>query len=97
MKKFIGLGMAIILAAALVTSLSGCSPFYHITGSKDIETRQFDYTGFTKIEVSDAFDITVTRSDTYNVGVTLNDNIFSDLNISMSGGTLKISMNYIMA
>ena len=93
MKKFIGLGMAIILAAALVTSLSGCSSFYHITGSKDIETRQFDYTGFTKIEVSDAFDITVTRSDTYSVGVTLNDNIFSDLNVSMSGGTLKISMN----
>jgi hypothetical protein len=93
MKKLIGLGMAIMLAAILVTSLTGCNAFYHVTGSKDIETRQFDYTGFTKIEVSDAFDVTVTRSATYSVGVTLNDNIFNDLNISMSGATLKISMN----
>jgi Putative auto-transporter adhesin, head GIN domain len=93
MKKFIGLGMAVILAAVFVISLTGCSPFYHITGSKDIETRQFDYTGFTKIEVSSAFDVTVTRSDTYSVGVTLNENIFDDLNVSMSGDTLKISLN----
>jgi Putative auto-transporter adhesin, head GIN domain len=42
--------------------------------------------------VSDAFDVDVTRSDTYGVSVTLNDNIFSDLNVSMSGDTLKVSM-----
>ena len=64
MKKFIGLGIAIVLAAAFVTSLTGCFEFNHITGSTTLETRQFDYTGFTKIEVSDAFDVTVTRSDT---------------------------------
>lgn len=93
MKKFIGLGMALILVAALVTSLAGCDPFYHITGSKTLETRQFDYSGFTKIEVSDAFTVDVTRSDTYAVSVTLNDNIFSDLNVSMSGDTLKVTMN----
>ena len=93
MKKIIGLGIAIILAAALLTSLTACVEFSHITGSQDIETRQFDYTGFTKIEVNSAFDVTVTRSDIYSVSVTMNDNIFDDLNVSMSGDTLKISMN----
>ncbi len=93
MKKFIGLAIAMMLAAVCLTSLTGCFEFTRIVGSKTLETRQFDYSGFTKIEVSNAFDVTVTRSDTYSVSVTLNDNIFSDLNVSMSGDTLKVTMN----
>jgi hypothetical protein len=93
MKKIIGLGIAVILAAICLSSLTGCFEFTRIVGSKTLETRQFDYSGFTKIEVSNAFDVTVTRSDTYSVSVTLNDNIFSDLNVSMSGDTLKVTMN----
>jgi len=93
MKKIIGLGIAVILAAICLSSLTGCFEFTRIVGSKTLETRQFDYSGFKRIEVSDAFNVTVTRSDTYSVSVTMNDNIFSDLNVSMSGDTLKVTMN----
>jgi len=48
--------------------LAGCSDFYRavdghntVTGSKNIETRQFDYSGFKKIEVSNAFNVEVNR------------------------------------
>lgn len=93
MKKFIGLGIAVILAVVSLTPLTGCFDFTHIEGSKTLETRQYDYSGFTRIDVSDAFTVEITRSDTYAVSVTLNDNIFDNLDISVTGDTLNITMN----
>ena len=93
MKKFIGLGILAILAVMSLVSLAGCIDYNRIVGSNNIETRQFDYSGFKRIEVSNAFTVDVTRSDTYEVSITLNDNIFNDLDISMSGDTLRISIN----
>ena len=93
MKKWIGLGITAILAVVSLISLAGCIDYNRTAGSKNIETRQFDYSGFKRIEVSDAFNLDVTRSDTYEVSITLNDNLFNDLDISMSGDTLRISIN----
>ena len=73
--------------------MAGCIDYNRTAGSKNIETRQFDYSGFKRIEVSDAFNVDVTRSDTYEVSITLNDNLFNDLDISMSGDTLRIGIN----
>ena len=93
MKKYIGLGITAILLAVSLISLAGCIDYNRTVGSNNIETRQFDYSGFKRIEVSNAFTVDVTRSDTYEVSITLNDNIFNDLDISMSGDTLRISIN----
>jgi hypothetical protein len=92
MKKFIVLGIAAILTGISLISLAGCIDYNRVVGSKNIETRQFDYSGFKRIEVSYAFKVDVTRSDTYSVSVTMNDNIFNDLDISITGDTLRIGM-----
>ena len=92
MKKLIVPGIITFLAAVSLVSLAGCINFNQIAGSKNLETRQFDYSGFKQIEVSDAFTVMVTKSDTYAVAVTLNDNLFDDLDISMSGDILQIGM-----
>ena len=93
MKKFIGLGILTILAVVSLISLAGCIDYNRTTGSKNVVTRQFDYSGFKRIEVSNAFTVDVTGSDTYEVSITMNDNIFNDLDISMSGDTLRIGIN----
>jgi hypothetical protein len=95
MKKFIGLGMTAILLAVSLVSLSGCIDYNRTVGSKNIETRQFDYSGFKRIEVSNAFTVMITKSDIYAVVVTMNDNLFDDLDISMNGDTLQIGMKSI--
>ena len=95
MKKFIGPGMTAILLAVSLVSLSGCIDYNRTVGSKNIETRQFDYSGFKRIEVSNAFTVMITKSDIYAVVVTLNDNLFDDLDISMNGDTLQIGMKSI--
>jgi hypothetical protein len=92
MKKLIVPGMITFLAVVTLISLTGCINIDQIAGSKNTETRQFDYSGFKRIEVSDAFTVMATKSDTYAVAVTLNDNLFGDLDISMSGDTLRIGM-----
>ena len=93
MKKLIGLGILVILAVVSLIALAGCIDYNRVVGSKNIETRQFDYSGFKRIEVSNAFKVDVTRSDTYGVSITLNDNLFDELDISMSGDTLRIGIN----
>lgn len=92
MKKYIGFGIAILVAMVTLTSLVGCVRFNRVVGSKNIETKEFAYSGFNRIEVSSAFTADITRSDTYKVSITLNDNLFDDLDISMSGDTLRIRM-----
>jgi hypothetical protein len=93
MKKHIGFGIAILVALITLTSLVGCSDFHRVVGSKNIETKEFTYSGFNRIEVSSAFTVDITRSDTYHVSVTLNDNLLDELDISISGDTLRIRMN----
>ena len=93
MKKFIGLGILLVLAILILTSLAGCIEYNRVVGSKNMETRQFDYSGFKRIEISTAFNVDITKSDTYNVSVTLNDNLFNELTVSESGDTLYMHMN----
>jgi hypothetical protein len=92
MKKYLVIAFAVVLAFVSLMSLAGCISYNRVAGSKNIETRAFDYSGFNRIEVGDAFDVTITRSYSYQVSVTLNDNLFNDLDISVSGDTLRIRM-----
>lgn len=92
MKKIIA-GLALIVIIGMITSLAACNEIHRIVGSNNIETRDFDYTDFNSVEISHAFTVEIVKSDTYQVQVTLNDNLFDYLDISRSGNTLIIKMN----
>jgi hypothetical protein len=92
MKKVLTL-FAAFLAVLLLFSLTGCMEITSVTGSKNLALKQYNLHGFKKIEISNLFTVDVTQSDTYNVSVTLNDNLFDYLDISVSGDTLNIHMN----
>jgi hypothetical protein len=84
-----------LLFSALLTILSmpittvGCAV---INGSGDLETREMDYTDFTKLEVDYAFDAQITQADSFLVSITIDDNLYEYLDISQSGDTLRITM-----
>lgn len=92
MKKCLGLGIVALLTIVMLTSLVGCIGVNRIVGSKNIETKVFDYSGFNRIEVSNTFNVDISKSNTYQVSVTLNDNLFDVLDISVLGDTLRIRM-----
>jgi hypothetical protein len=93
MKKILGLGAAVMLAVLSLVSLTGCNGYDHSGNGADIETRKYDYSGFKRIEVSNAFVVDVTRSDTYNISATMNKMLFNYLNVLQNGDTLVIYMN----
>lgn len=76
--------------ALLAVLLTGCVQV--LVGSLDLETREFDFAGFTRIEVGSAFDVEVSRAEDYLVTITLNENLFDRLDISQHGETLVIRM-----
>ena len=86
-KVLICLTLVAVVAALAV--VSGCNV---VTGSgKDI-TLDYDYTDFNMIEAGYAFDVEVTRADSYLVRITIDEALQDYLRVEKSGNTLKITM-----
>ncbi|MFC1926880.1 head GIN domain-containing protein [Chloroflexota bacterium] len=91
--------IGLVLIIVLIIGAVGCNTFTItgsggsvITGSGDLETQEMDYTGFTKVDVSHAFWVTVTASDAFFVSITLDDNMFEYLDMKQVGDTLYIGL-----
>jgi hypothetical protein len=91
-----GKTMKKLLASLLVMSLSvtaaGCFPFGSIVGRGPVETRSFDFSGFTRIETGNNFDVEVVRADAFSVTITTNENLFDYLDLEQTGDTLSIRL-----
>ena len=79
-----------IIVAVLLTGLllTGC----RVAGSGNIETREFDFSDFTKVEISSAFSFEISRSDSYGISITMDDNMFEHIQVTKEGETLKIGI-----
>jgi hypothetical protein len=86
-KKIVVISVAILLLSGMV---AGC--FGAIRGSGDLETRDFDYSNFTRLEVGNAFKVEVVHAASFSVSITMDDNLFEYLDVSRSGETLEIKL-----
>lgn len=77
----------------LILTLSGCYDRPMIKGSGTVVEGTIDYTGFSGIYASDACDVTVTRSDTYGITVTADDNVLIHSRFRLNGNTLYIDLD----
>ncbi len=64
-----------------------------IKGSGDVITIKKDFADFTKVNLANAFDGTVTRDDNFSVVIKIDDNLEKYLNIKMVDNTLKIYLD----
>ena len=62
------------------------------TGAGKVETREFDFSDFTNVEVACCFEVEISRSDSHGVTVTGNESLFDYVDVDKSGNTLKISV-----
>jgi len=85
-----------VLAGVLMLSgvLTGCADM--LQGSGKLETRQMDFSDFNKLDVSYAFEVEVTRGDSYHVAIAADDNLFDHLQVNKSGSTLKIGLKPLL-
>lgn len=88
MTLIVSLLVFTVSCVTVVTPESGT----YVSGSGNLETREMDYSDFTRINVGDAFQVEITRADDYFVSITLDDNLFEYLDIEKRGDTLYIGM-----
>lgn len=95
MKKKALLMFLVIVVSSLVLT-PGCIRIVldgnEIVGSSNVVTRDYDFDGFNRLEVGSAFEVHIVQSDSFEVSIKMNDNLFDYLEISQDGSTLKIRM-----
>jgi hypothetical protein len=72
---------------------AGCGtviPETIVSGSGKAETKDFSLSGFSSIQAAAAFSVQASQSDAYKVTVTADDNLWADLDVSVSGGSLHL-------
>jgi hypothetical protein len=88
---------AVMIALLLVTFLiSGCQTILVSkngeTETGETEIRQYNFSEFTRVDISSAFSYEIKQSDTYSISITANNNLFDDIKVAKEGQTLIIGM-----
>ncbi len=81
-------GLTLILLSGTATAFS-----WHgqgIKGSGTLETREFDLANFDDISVGGAFDVEIQFGNSQHVTVTIDDNLWDNLELKVTGGRLVV-------
>jgi hypothetical protein len=90
MYAFARLRIAAVAIGAVL--LASCTPAPEITGSGNLTTIQYPFTGFTGIEAGDIFNVAIKAGASPSVAVTVDDNIVEYLDVTASGDRLHIRL-----
>ena len=66
-----------------------------LIGSGNLETEEYAFTNFTKVEISSAFEFEIKQSNSYSINVTADDNVIDYVQVSQDGQTLKIRLGTV--
>jgi hypothetical protein len=90
----------IIVLLIVVTVLAGCITTEDgvtvggigegIVGSGEVITKDFDFSGFSRVSAGNAFRVEVERGDAYSVSVTVDDNVEQYLDVQQTGDEVRI-------
>jgi len=73
--------------------LAGCGGV--LTGSGNVETKEYTFSDFNEVEISSAFEFDISQSSSYSVRVTADDNVLEKVEVTKEGNTLKIGLKTI--
>jgi len=60
----------------------------------ETETRQYDFTEFTHVDIGSAFEYKIQQADTYSISITADSNLFDDIRVTKVGQTLDIGIEF---
>jgi len=87
----------ILLAFTLiaVTLFSGCSQddLDKVLTGGEVITEEREFSDFSYLEISGAFDVDITQSDLFSVVISADESLFDLIEVSRQGDTLKIYLN----
>ncbi|MEN8615381.1 head GIN domain-containing protein [Dehalogenimonas sp. THU2] len=82
----------LLIVLSFCVTAAGCFPFGSIVGRGPVETRNFEFSGFTRIVAATAFDVEVVLSSDFSVTVTTNENLFEYMDLQQNGDTLTVQL-----
>jgi len=83
----------LLVTASLLAVFTGCRGISDaIIGSGNLITQEVDFTDFTKLEIDHVFQAKVTRSDSFFISITVDDNLLEYVTVRKSGNTLRIHL-----
>ena len=85
-----------VLMVFAVICLVSCAQV-SITGSGNIVSQQEMITGFDKLDISSSFDVEITRGDSFQVVIRVDDNLLEHIQVNKQGSTLKIGLEPMRA
>ena len=95
MKKAIII-VAIVAAVAIICTVLVLRGWPGVlVGSGNLETEEYTFANFTRIEISSAFEFEVKQSSSYSINVTADDNVIDYVQVSQDGQTLKIRLGTV--
>ena len=89
---------AVVIIAIVVAVVAICTVLILkgwpgvLIGSGNLETEQYAFANFTRVEISSAFEFEIKQSGSYSVNVTADDNVIDYVQVSQDGQTLKIRL-----
>lgn len=90
-RKAVVFIVTLLVTASSLTVFTGCGGITQaIVGSGNLITQEIDSTDFTKLEISHVFQAKVTRSDSFSISITADDNLLQYVVVRKSGNTLRI-------
>jgi Putative auto-transporter adhesin, head GIN domain len=90
-KALIVIAIVVAVAAVCAVLVSRGWPGVLI-GSGNLETKEYAFADFTRIEISSAFEFEIRQSSSYSINVTADDNIIDHVQVSQDGQTLRIRL-----
>ena len=85
-KTVISLLLIILLTLGLV---AGCA-VVKIEGSGNLVDKTFEFSNFTGVKAENGIQVDLTKSSTFNVEITADDNVMEYVEVNKSGDTLRI-------
>jgi hypothetical protein len=95
MKKAIIIIAIVAVAAVICTLLIVRGWPGGLIGSGNLETEEYAFADFTRVEISTAFEFEIQQSSSYNISVTADDNVMDYVEVSKVGQTLKIGLGTV--
>lgn len=92
MKKQIIILIVMAFAAFQFWGCEGDSIFSRVHGSGDVVDVSYSFDNFDRLDLSQAFDVTVVKSDTFDVVLFVDENIVPYLDVNHSGNWLNIGL-----
>jgi len=84
--------LALLLMAIVLAGCCGVPSFGGTIGSGRVVDKEYPLTGFDRVEASHAFQVQVSQAANYSVVVSADDNILPDVEVTLSGDTLRIGL-----